>query len=343
MADFHHHDLFEALTIVFVDRFGWDFYRPIGMEWFDSAYWNFERQWYGDKVAHQYLDFWPEDRDRGDYWERLDRSHPGRIYRMLTLDQARTAGLDIVLATVQHNHEGLARFAREVGARFGIQIGNVRLGNDLDRWDLASFALMSTQMVAPPWIPHVFHHQEFSLSDFRYGPPPRGEPFRVSSFVNCFAENVPMYTTFRETAARMPEYQWSVYGAYGNVAPDEYAAGNIGVCSEVAAAMRGSDVIWHAKRWSDGFGHVIHNAFAVGRPVFGYFSWYREQLAGPLFVDGVTAFDIGTRSTDELHRELARLAADEEHHIRMCEAAAARFREVVDFDAEAEAIRGLLT
>ena len=38
--------------------------------------------------------------------------------------------------------------------------------------------------------------------------------------------------------------------------------------ADVAAAMRDSDVAWHTKIWSDGFGHVIHNWFAVGRPVF---------------------------------------------------------------------------
>lgn len=342
LADFHHHDLFEALTIVFVDRFDWNLYRPIGMEWFDRQYWNFERAWHGDAVARQYLSPWPADRDCGDHWERDDASHPGRVYRMLTLHQARAAGLDIVLATVEHNHEGLARFAREVGARFGLQLGNVRFGTELDRWDLADFALVSTVLPHPPPIPYVVHHQEFSLADFRPGPPPRGERFRVGSFVNCFAENVPMYATFRQTAAAMPEFDWRVYGAYGSAAKDEYAAGNIGVCPDVAAAMRASDVIWHAKRWSDGFGHVIHNAFAVGRPVFGYFDYYQEQLAGPLFVDGVTAFDIASRSREEVHREIARLAADEDHHLRMCEAAAARFREVVDFDAEAAAIRGLL-
>ena len=32
---------------------------------------------------------------------------------------------------------------------------------------------------------------------------------------------------------------------------------------------------------------------------------------------------------------------DEEHHLRMCEAAAARFREVVNFDEEEQAIRAL--
>lgn len=46
LADYHHHDLFESLAILFEDRLGWELYRPIGMEWFDEGYWNFERAWH---------------------------------------------------------------------------------------------------------------------------------------------------------------------------------------------------------------------------------------------------------------------------------------------------------
>jgi glycosyltransferase involved in cell wall biosynthesis len=342
LADFHHHDLYEALSIVFVDRFGWELYRPTGMEWFDREYWNFERTWHGDKVAHQYLDPWGGDRDCGDWWERDDKSHPGRVHRMVTLDQARSLKPDFVIATVDHNHEGLWRFARENGAHFGIQLGNVDLEMNATRWDLAEFALVSTRLLRKPWIPFVLHHQEFDMNAVRYEPPIRNDPFRVSSFVNCFAENVPMYALFRDTAKAMPEFDWRVYGAYGSVEPDEYAAGNIGVCADVAAAMRASDVIWHAKKWSDGFGHVIHSAFAVGRPVFAYEDYYREQMAGDLFAEGVTSFDLARRSRDEVRDLLRRLREDEEFHVRVSEAAAARFREVVNFDAEAAAIYAML-
>jgi glycosyltransferase involved in cell wall biosynthesis len=105
--------------------------------------------------------------------------------------------------------------------------------------------------------------------------------------------------------------------------------------------MRDSDVAWHTKQWSDGFGHVIHNWFAVGRPVFGYAGYYASQLAGPLWVEGVTSFDLEGKSPDDVVRLLAELRQDEERHLRMSEAAAARFREVVNFDDEAEQIRAM--
>lgn len=354
LVDYHHHDLYESLRLLFEVRFGWELYRPIGMEWFHEGYWNHERKWHGDAIARQYLepwgsdDAWTGEREGvvigapGHYWRR-DASHDV-LHHMVTLEAARAMHFDIVLSSLAHNHEGFARFARETGATFGLQIGNVRFGpQDMseDRWDLATFGLVSGRMPLEPSKPHVVYHQEFDLAQFRYEPPPHHERLRVSSFVQCYPES-PTYGALTALAPLAPEFDWRVYGAYGGAPLDEYAAGNVDTCAGVAEAMRASDVAWHAKAWSDGYGHVIHNWFAVGRPVFGIESYYRDQLAGPLWVDGVTSIDIERRSIDEVHAELRRLASDPEHHLRMAEAAAARFREIVDFDAEAEQIRAML-
>ena len=349
LIDYHHHDLWESLELLFA-RFGWALYRPMGMEWFDEGYWNFERAWHGDRVARQYLEPWGSDVPRGSssearYSHRWDPSHE-RHQNLLTLSQARDIKPDIVISSVAHNHEGMHRFAKEVGATFGLQLGNVRFSAiDMreDRWDLADFGLVTAVLPGPVDVPHVVYHQEFDLNDFRHEPPVRNDPFRVSSFVNCFPENTRVYAEFLETARSAPDFDWRVYGAYGSVPEDEFAAGNINRCADVGAAMRASDVAWHSKQWSDGFGHVIHNWFAVGRPVFGFAGYYASQLAGPLWLDGVTSFDLETRSRDEVVRLLAELRADEERHVRMSEAAAARFREIVNFDEEAEEIRRMFS
>jgi hypothetical protein len=338
LCDYHHHDLWESLELL-AARLGWTLYRPMGMEWFDQGYWNFERAWHGDAVARQYLEPWGSDTD-----VRYDPSH-GRYQNLLTLEQARDLRPDIVLASVAHNHEGLARFASEVGATFGLQLGNVRFSEiDMaeDRWDLAAFGLVTTLLPVAPPKPHVVHHQEFSLLDFRHeAPEPHGRMV-VSSFVNCFAENTIGYGQFRDTATRRPGYDWRVYGSYGSAPEDEYARGNINTCRGVADAMLASDVAWHTKQWSDGFGHVIHNWFAVGRPVLGYEWYYRTQLAGPLWEEGVTSFDLTDRSPSDAVALLDRLAQDDDLRIRMGDAAAARFREVVNYAEEADSIRRML-
>jgi hypothetical protein len=229
LVDYHHHDLWESLELLFTDRFGWELLRPIGMDWFEQGYWNHERKWHGDAIARQYLEPWGSDiTDLDGRLSRLDTSH-NRVQRLVTLEQARELRPDIVISTLAHNHEGLARFAAEVGATFGLQIGNVRFGaQDMaeDRWDLADFGLVSGVMPLTPPKPHVTYHQEFVVPE--YEAPPRGRygythegplvalgQFTVSSFVQCYPETDWAYKWMTDTAAVAPELDWRVYGAYG--------------------------------------------------------------------------------------------------------------------------------
>lgn len=190
------------------------------------------------------------------------------------------------------------------------------------------------------------------MEDFRYEPPSGFGPVR--SFVNCFPENVQPcihgsvdnpggeYGYYLPTARSAPDLTWEVYGAYGTAPLDEFAAGNLSTDPDEGDAMRGSGAIWHTKHWGDGFGHVVHRAFAVGRPVFGYEEYYSTKLAGPLWVDGVTSIDVGRRSRDEVLSELRDLRDDPDRYLRMCENAAERFRQVVDFTEDADKIANLL-
>lgn len=351
LLDYHHHDLWESMELLCA-RLGWALYRPIGMDWFDEGYWNHERKWHGDAVARQYLEPWGSDARRGvGIIQRYDQSHD-RYMKLLTLEEARASKLDIVISSLAHNHEGFARFASEVGATFGLQVGNVRFSEiDMaeDRWDLAAFGLVSGFMPGPIPKPHVVYHQEFSLEDYRYEPPKRGRfGFDISSFVQCYPQDTPAYEYWLAAEQATGIWKdhwdgpsWNVYGAYGEAPLDRFARGNLDKCADVGDAMRRADVGWHAKRWSDGFGHVIHNWFAVGRPVFGFEDYYRTQMAGPLWEDGVTSYDIGSRSPDEVAGLLRMLRDDPDKHLRMCEAAAKRFREVVNYDEEEQAIRAM--
>jgi hypothetical protein len=354
LIDRHHSDLWESWELLFTDRWGWDLYAPFGMDWFTEGIWNFERAYHGDAVARQYLSGWwepwdtlrhkPEDRKHLPLWvERTDPTHPGRVVKGIVLGTARQMEWDLIISTLPDNDIGLYNLARQTGAKFGIQLGNV---GQQSAWHLADFALCSTTLPGGPPIndtPFVIYRQPFSLTDFRYEPPGRRwEKFRISSFVQCLPENPMAYAQFLHYARSADDFDWRIYGSYGSHDTDEYAAGNVSTTRGVASEMRASDVIWHTKEWSDGYGHVIHNAFATGRPVFGIEPYYADKLAGPLWVDGVTSIDISRRSPDEVLGILRRLREDPEEHLRMSEAASARFREIVDFDAEADQVKALL-
>ena len=334
LVDYHHADLYESLAMLFEDRFGWELYRPYGLEWWDDGYWNYERHMpHGRDIAAQYLSPWGSDKDLGDHFERDDESHPGRILKLLTLEQA--LEVDIVIASLTENEEGFHRFAKSIGAKFGLQLGNQ---GTVNRYDLADFSLFSTTREYTPWTPFVFYRQEFSLKDFRFEYPPT-ESDVAATWVQCLPSAGEDWDRFTSLAKATPELRWFHHGHCNQ--DSGYWRSNVRTTPELAAQMRAARIGIHFKQWSDGYGHVIHNLFAVGKPVVATASYYADKLAAPLFVDGETSFDVQTRSKDEVVAILHRLASDDDFHRRISENAAARFSEVVDFDADADAIRAM--
>lgn len=334
LCDYAHADLWESMVMLFEDRYGWKLYRPIGMDWYSDGIWRFEHDRHGDAVARQFLQAWSDDTETTDHWLRQDVQH-GRTMKMVTLDQARSQAWDLVIATLAENEAGLRGFAAQVGATYGIQVGNQDAPNN---WTAAQFALLSvTTPGFTPWIPHVTYHQEFSTELFRPGP--STERDMIATRVQCF-NGTPDYARFVTLAGLAPEFRWLHYGHCGE--RDIHWGGDAATTAEIAAGMRAARIAYHVKRWSDGYGHVIHNWFAIGRPVLGSSSYYRDKLAGPLFWEGVTSFDIDMRSDAEVIELVRQLAGDDDYYQRICENAQRRFVETVDFAAEAAEIRAML-
>jgi len=342
LCDAIHADLWESLRLLFEVRLGWELYRPVGMEWQEQGIWRFEQhQPYGAGVAHQFLDPWPTDFTRSPddplgWSERQDTTHPDEWLRLVTHEQARSQPWDLVLATLSENEQGLWRFSQDAGAHFGIQVGNQGAQN---LWPLAEFGLLSvTTPGFIPWRPHVYYRQEFDLDLFAadYGAEAHD---LVMNRVQCTSQT-PDHERWRRMAALVPEarFRW-----YGHCEPrDEWFGGDHPTTAEVADSMHAARIAWHPKRWSDGYGHVIHNWFSIGRPVIGSAGYYADKLAGPLFEEGVTSFDMDRLTDGDLAGVVRMLLHDEDRWLTMCEASARRFRDVVDFDGEADAIRTML-
>lgn len=341
LTDAIHADLYESLRMLFEDRLGWVLYRPIGMDWHDQGLWQFDTP----AVAHQFLDSWsgdtmaPTTEGLSGVKARADDWHRGRWYRLVPLDVVRDMEWDLIVCTLAENHVGMHRLAQQVGAHFAIQVGNQGAQN---RWDLAEAALLSVttpELPGPPWMPHVYYRQEFSLDRFHPHGQQLAEPDLVANRVQCIT-GTPDYAYMRDLADARPGLRFRWYGHCGD--HDACYGGNAHSSDEQAAQMQLARVAYHAKRWSDGYGHVVHNWFAIGRPVLGTASYYRDKLAGPLWQDGITSYDLETHSRDEVLAWLDRMTNDDDAWHRACDAAAARFRAMVDFDSEAAAIKGML-
>lgn len=338
LCDGIHADLWESLRLLFEVRLGYELYGLHGMEWYDEGLWRFERERLGDAVARQFLAPWDIDAEAPGFWLRPDATHPGQYQKRVTYEQARDLKPDIVLSTLMANDVGLATFARSIGAKFGVHTGNQ---GQACLWGAADFALLSstTPELGPggPPIPHVYYRQEFDTEkDFRPGDRPI--PGTVRTMVQC-ARVSEGYDLFKETAGLLPLASFRWYGHCGDA--DEFYGGNSENTPTVAQRMRETQIAWHWKRWSDGYGHVIHNWFAIGRPVLVTAQYYRGKLAGELLVPG-NHVDITDLSAAQISTVIDNLQHDEEMYWKMAEAAHARFREVVSWEEDAADIKQMI-
>lgn len=321
-ADWHHPALWESLSILFEDRFGWELYSPIGPEWLKRA-WRFSCCGW---QPEDYLTF-PDAQMVGSHYERSDPEFPERPRKMVTTAQADAMQWDFVLGSVTAHQRPFAELARNWKARFIHQVGNARqpIDRSVRQLILASAAIPRGTRDA------VIYHQEFDRSLFSYTPVTN--PAAVTSFMLRLDDYSGPYQWLSEASG----VTWKSVGDVDR-RTDAYLA----PMTKVAEAMRQTGWVWHDKTIGDGFGHVVHNAAAMGRPLIGHASNYKGRVAEPFWTDLVTAIDLDRHTPEVALRLIRAISADPEWHTAMAEELAATFTRLVDFDSEAAAIRRLL-
>ena len=344
LADRHHAGLYRSLQLL-GDRLGWNLYTPVGMDWWDAGIWNFGRKtWGDDRLARQFIagpewvqGWWGEG-----YRDTVDPEfppspvepgvYPPETIHGVTLAQARNMPWDLVIASAEDNQWGFAAFAKGVGARFVVQVGNT--GQHVD-WSLDPLALVSSEV--PIVGRGVRYHQEMDPAATRFVDP--GTAWHraqraITSFVNCFPSIGPCYDGWKAMEAALPEFGFEEYGIDG-------AHGVLKPIGRLADRMADALFGYHDKVHGDGFGHVIHGWAAVGRPLIGHGSHYAGKMAHHFWQHGRTAIDLDVVSIPEAARMVREIAADPDRHAEMCHAIRAEY-ERIDHAAEAEAIRALL-
>ena len=311
LVDQHHADLLYSLQLLFEDRLGFDLFVAKGHEWWDEGYWRFGEVWGDDRLAQQFLGLNDTYREvEPGIFLTFDPHHPERPVYCITLAEAAGLSWDVVLATVQDNQAGFARFAREHGAQYLYQVGNTR--QEID-WSLDPLVLNAADVTLEGR--GVSISQEFDAhSTFGFRRP--GHQNRVASFVNLLPLIPEAWRPFEELAKLLPEYR---FRSFGHDCPD----GLLRPVGNLADEMGRTGWAFHDKVTGDGFGHVIHNWAAIGRPLIGHASYYRGQRAEVFWQDGVTCLDLDLHSFEEA----ARIIRDTtpEQHAAMCIAIRSEF------------------
>ena len=337
-CDYHHASLFYSLHLLFEKRLGWELYRPIGMDWAKQGFW---RYFDHPDTQNQYLglhqgNLQPRSRlnakrreENGIYY--ITEPSENFEHKAVTYQKFLSMKWDLIIASVPQHLEPYTRLASQFQPPPKLIF---QMGNEFRPvpYNFAHNILSSTApFPVPDGVNAVFYHQEFDLDKFKFVPPTGDR--KIKSYLNWQGKTLDAHL-WDEYKAGLPEFDFVGHGVNGD-------DGVITGTDNIAKSMAGADFVWHCKPGGDGFGHVLHNAFACGRPVIGRFSHYKNKLAGDLLIDLVTGIDLDQRDFETncaLIREYSELKA----HRAMCECVRRRFDEVVDFDAEFDRIKVFL-
>lgn len=329
LVDFHHEGLLDSLHRLFELRLGHNLYRPIGMDWFTNGFWKIGDPYPNPEVtAKQFLQTGSVPTDGTHPLNNAPTYFDGEPQKLVTFTEMQQMQFDIVIASYIHHIKPYQTLIQlyQPKAKLIHQMGND--WKDAVDFTVAKNILASTaEFSVPQGVNAIFYHQEFDLNIFK--PRPVSGKKKICSFTNVmrdFPQDYQMHQSYKEN---MPDWEFKAYGASN---PDG-GVDQFTIAEEMADSMFG----WHLKTGGDGFGHVIHNWFACGRPPIVRMSQYRGQLAGKLMEDEVTCINIDNLSTFEGIAKIEHYS-DPKRHETLVKNAHKRFTEIVDYDAEQLAI-----
>lgn len=340
-SDFHHQGLFYSMQILFEKRLGHDLFRPIGMEWFEEGYWKINDEL---DTAKQYLSLEsvPSDGtqplnalpyeskgyEKNERYYQLRDEHHYALNKAITYDAFKEMPIDIVIASIPQHVEPFKRLAIQKGAKFILQMGNVF--SEIDLWKIPNLMTNTIPQNIPSNCNWISYHQEFPLNIFL---PTHKKPQKlISSFINVYPKNKG-YEDYATLKSMMPDYNFRSYGG-------QCDDGCITGIDQLAAKMQESAYIFHSKYGGDGYGHILYNAMACGKPVITRISDYKDKLGEELLKDGETCFDLDRNSFEDIKVMIEDRPPFMYEY--MSQKAYARFTELVDFGKEAQMIKEFL-
>jgi hypothetical protein len=334
-VDMHHSTLFKSLQMLLEDRLGHELYRPIGKDWFEEGYWKLAEPYDNNlSTIEQYLglrDFQPVDGSKPlnpieevkpDYYLIADTFKP---HKAITLEQFKRMEFDIIIASYDKHIEPYQKLLQfQPKAKFVFQIGN---DWPVDFTKVKNLMASVAPYEVPKGINAVFYHQEIDTNLFSYHPPVKKDTIR--SFVNCLQDDL-FKTDWRDFLWLERTLPFR-FRSFGGGCRD----GIIQSQEDVAKLMQDSFAGVHLKTGGDGFGHVLFNWFAVGRPVIVRKSQYKGKLADKLLTDE-TCFDLD-KGMDYVVDKINTC-----DHPKMCETVYNKFISEVNFNREAEDVKSFI-
>ena len=316
-TEWHHGGLFHAMAMMFEQRLGGTLVGPTGYEWANEGIWRLSKL---PGTIRQYLnpEFCVNGSDGFKYYYDKGEDY---AQKRVTLDEFKKLKFDIILCTLQEHEYSF----RELMQRYQPQAKYIRLCGNVGEqvnWDNFNNFIDTTKLYRPPAnINTVVIHQEFPADFFFFTEPT--EHMRICNYMNNLPEARAL-PIWQQLKAELPEFTFKMHGSLGE-------DGMIDGLPQLAQSMRDSSFIFMVKHQGEGFGHVIHNAYAVGRPVIVQKEFYIGKLAESFLIDDYSAIVIDDKDWPTLIKKI-RFWSQPENHKKMCRNARRLFEKYVDFD-----------
>lgn len=349
-TDFHHAGLLQSIILLFEKRLGGKVYRPIGREWFDEGYW---KVYDHPATVEQFLGVGGNTPDgseplnevlgiganiNGEIGKRYEyyRCHDidsDTENKALTFSNFMQAPIDIVIASLPAHVEPFKKLCElhPNKPKLIFQIGNAWTKEAAMAPNIMASAIIHG---IPDDINFISYHQEFDTRLFSPTTIHNESAHKnIYSFVNCFSASDyfgPDWKIFTEVESKMPDWNFKAHGG-------QCRDGAVGPSNVLAQTMQEARFIWHVKAGGDGYGHVIHNAFAVGRPPIVKKEYYRGKMAEQLMIDGATCITIDGLNPDQIIEKIL-YYSDPVRYEQMSSMAFTTFTRLVDFDDEQKRI-----
>ncbi len=318
-TEWHHGGLFHAMQMLFDGRIGMNLFGPVGLDWAANDFWGLSQN---PDTQKQYLyPLYCEKRDDG--FSYYHDKHEEIWQRRVSFEQFKSMRFDIILCTLQEDEE---RF-RRLRDLYQPQAKYIRLcGNTGEQvnWSLFDNFIDTTGLYRPPASCNTVQiHQEFPLEPFH--PEPPTEHKTIKNFMNQLHEAgaLPIWEQLKRD---LPEYSFKMHGSGGD-------DGMIDGLTPLGDAMRSSAFVFMVKHHGEGYGHVIHNAYCVGRPVIAMKVFYKGKMAEHFLVDDVTAIVIDENPWPKV-LERIRFWSEPENHALMCKRSRELFERFVNFNED---------
>ena len=345
-------------------------YIPLGREWYEEGFWElYHKDALNDGVVSQYLDKnhrwgllgqeeckarehlgYPPTDAKGDFSNILD----------LTFEECKNVTLDVIIATTPENYKAFKRLKdkHQPHAKLILETGNnfpIRLEKDENLLSSSRYTYENNDCNK------CFYHQRFDTNFFH--PKYSRHHINIKSVAN-FTHWMYKPELFEALQEMMPDWEFKSYGA-NNKDEAVYC-----LTENISEMTNQFGFIWHYKKNTDGYGHVVHNAFACGKPVitntlYSSRAWNWDgnipTTASALF-DEDTIIDFN-KYNNRMHLDKDQLAQDDdssdldinvlkqikeeletkaENYQYHSDKVYEKFKSVVDFEKEEESIYNFL-